>query len=202
MRSRRGTRCIADSQDQATPFDVQTDLKTRKQVSVREEATPVMTQNKFSNSYGFNFNQGITSPRATNTTHFGHVNIGIEEEEQIDIEYSIEEKIDESCAKLERMQVKTHIPDRPAEEELSIHRSSSSSSPQKSTNEDGELNVLNTVETPTIELSESRFFSQLKSNRLQRNERITFSPPLKMTPTKEPEQTEGLDPVRSESPEI
>ena len=99
------------------------------------------------------------------------------------------------------MQVKTHIPDRPAEEELSIHRSSSSSSPHKSTNEaeETELNLMNTVETPTIELSESRFFSELKSNRLQRNDRITFSPPLKMTPTKEPER---LDPVRSESPEI
>ena len=56
MRVRRGTRCIADSQEAAPFEEMPTDLKMRKQVSVREEATPIMTQNKFSNSYGFNFN--------------------------------------------------------------------------------------------------------------------------------------------------
>lgn len=107
---------------------------------MREEATPIMTQNKFSNSYGFNFNAGVTSPRMTNTTQFGHANMGIEEEEQIDIEYSIEEKIDESCAKLEQMQVKPHIPDHPpTQHELNIQLSSSESSPERrSAGDDGE----------------------------------------------------------------
>ena len=63
----------------------------------------MMTTNKFSNSYGFNFNNagGVTSPRMTNTTQFGHAGVNIPEEEQIDIEYSIEERIEENISKLE-----------------------------------------------------------------------------------------------------
>lgn len=83
-----------------------TDIKMRKQISSLREETPMMTTNKFSNSYGFNFNQGqgVTSPRMTNTTQFGHANCNIPEEEQIDIEYSIEERIEENLSKLEKPQ--------------------------------------------------------------------------------------------------
>lgn len=53
----------------------------------------------------------------TNTTQFGHANCNIPEEEQIDIEYSIEERIEENISKLEHnkpipgLQVPTVIPD-------------------------------------------------------------------------------------------
>ncbi len=63
----------------------------------------ITTQNKFSNSYSVNFNAGVTSPRQTTTTQFGHAiagNIVVPEEENIDIEYSIEEAIEANISKL------------------------------------------------------------------------------------------------------
>lgn len=63
----------------------------------------MLTQNKFSNSYSVNFNAGVTSPRQTTTTQFGHNmghNIVVPEEENIDIEYSIEEAIEENISRL------------------------------------------------------------------------------------------------------
>jgi hypothetical protein len=64
----------------------------------------MQTTNKFSNSYGFQMNGGgVASPRQTSTTHFGHNihhNIGVPEEENVDIECSIEEKIEENISRL------------------------------------------------------------------------------------------------------
>lgn len=75
----------------------------------------MMTTNKFSNSYGYNFNNAVTSPRMTSTTQFGHGmghNI-VPEEEQIDIEYSIEERIEENISKLHLEPKRTSSPVRP-----------------------------------------------------------------------------------------
>ena len=51
----------------------------------------------------------MTSPRMTSTTQFGHANCNIPEEEQIDIEYSIEERIEENISKLEKPPIQTPI---------------------------------------------------------------------------------------------
>ena len=63
----------------------------------------MQTTNKFSNSYGFQMNGGgVASPRQTTTTQFGH-NINhniVPEESHVDIECSIEEKIEENISRL------------------------------------------------------------------------------------------------------
>lgn len=76
----------------------------------------LLTTNKFSNSYSMNFNAGVTSPRQTTTTQFGHGmghNIVVPEEENIDIEYSIEEKIEENINKLEPKRTQSPVRPKP-----------------------------------------------------------------------------------------
>lgn len=64
----------------------------------------MQTTNKFSNSYGFQNNcLGVASPRQTMTTQFGHNGVNhniVPEESHVDIECSIEERIEENISRL------------------------------------------------------------------------------------------------------